>query len=99
MANTGAPPGATAATAPSAPGGRPRAASSEHDRALRAVERGEALPLSEVLPRMEQRFDARVIDATLRQARGGLVYELKMLSENGRVFVVSIDASTGRPNR
>jgi hypothetical protein len=70
---------------------------SEQDQALEAVRSGEAQPLAKLLPRIERRYRSRVIDASLRRAKGVLVYDLKMLSDAGRIFRVSVNAVTGNP--
>jgi hypothetical protein len=69
----------------------------DHDRARHAVQDGRALPLAAFLAGIERRFRGQVIDAALIERRGHLVYELKMLSTGGRVFVIPVDARTGRP--
>jgi hypothetical protein len=69
----------------------------DHDRARHAVEQGRALPLATFVAKIERQYRGHVIDAALNERRGRLVYELKMLSDGGRVFVVDVDAATGRP--
>jgi uncharacterized membrane protein YkoI len=49
------------------------------------------------LPRIELRYKAQVIDVAFREIRGRLFYEMKLLSDSGRIFVVSVDAASGRP--
>lgn len=68
---------------------------SEQDQALRAVRSGAARPLAELLPGIEERYRGQVIDAALRQSKGALVYDLKLISEAGHIFRVSINAMTG----
>ncbi len=59
---------------------------------------GRALPLGAFIARIERQYGGRLIDARLRERRGRLVYELKLISDKGgRVFTVSVDAKTGRP--
>jgi hypothetical protein len=70
----------------------------DHDRARDAVRDGRALPLGAFIARIERQYGGRLIDARLRERRGRLVYELKLMSDKGgRVFTVSVDAKTGRP--
>jgi hypothetical protein len=66
-----------------------------YDRARRATERGEILPLSEIFERALARFPGRVLEAELERKRGRWVYELKVLDAGGRLFEVYLDASTG----
>ena len=90
----GNPASASARSTVSTPGLR---AAQEHDLVLRAVEEGRAVPMRSLMAQIESKFRADVIDARLRTGRNGLIYELKMLSDQGRVFVVSVDAATGLP--
>jgi hypothetical protein len=70
----------------------------DHERARDAVRDGRALPLGAFIAKIERQYGGRLIDARLRERRGRLVYELKLMSdEGGRVFTVSVDAKTGRP--
>jgi len=70
----------------------------DHERARDAVRDGRALPLGAFIARIERQYGGRLIDARLRERRGKLVYELKLISDRGgRVFTVSVDAKTGRP--
>ena len=68
----------------------------DQDATLDAVSQGKALPLRTLIPQIERKYHGRVIDAALRREGRKLVYALKMLSPAGRVFVVAIDAATGR---
>lgn len=95
-AGGGNPPSASAPSSVSMPVPGERAAE-EHDLVLRAVEEGRAVPMRNLMAQIEAKFRADVIDAKLRNGRNGLIYELKMLSDQGRVFVVSVDAATGLP--
>ena len=56
------------------------------------------MPLSAFISKIERQYNGRLIDASLHERRGKLVYELKLLSDSGgRIFVVPVDAATGRP--
>jgi hypothetical protein len=61
-----------------------------------AVQRGEIRPLEEVTARVQQRYPGRLLDAQLRQARGRWIYHLKMLTRDGRVLRVAVDARTAQ---
>jgi Peptidase propeptide and YPEB domain len=43
----------------------------------------------------EQRFSARVVRADVMEVEGRRVYVLRLLSENGRVWTVRVDADSG----
>jgi hypothetical protein len=94
-------PGKPAKTRAASPSTTPDAADGvlDQDAALDAVEQGEALPLRTLLPEIERRYRGDVIDAVLHKKGRKLVYTLKVLSPEGRVFVVAIDAATGRQVR
>jgi uncharacterized membrane protein YkoI len=66
-----------------------------HDRARRAAERGEILPLEVIYERALARLPGRVLEAELERKRGLWVYELKILDARGRLFEVYLDAGTG----
>lgn len=67
----------------------------DHDRARHAVEAGRILPLKEILARAEADCPGRMIEAELEDEHGRLVYELKMLTADGRVMKLHYDAGTG----
>jgi hypothetical protein len=60
-----------------------------------AMQRG-GVSLDEAVSRAEQQFRARVVRTEVQDEDGRKVYVLKLLSEDGRVFTVRIDAATGR---
>jgi hypothetical protein len=62
---------------------------------LEAV-RHDGISLDEAVRRAEQQFHARVVRTDVQDEDGRKVYVLKLLSENGRVMTVRIDAATGR---
>ena len=81
------------------PGIPPTQADSEdHESARRAVESGELRPLSEILVAVEKEFAARVLEVELerRKKTGALVYEIKILSRDGRVLELEYDGRTGQ---
>lgn len=70
--------------------------SDDHGEARRAVERGELKPLSEILARIEKEFDGRVLDVELERHRNDrLVYEIELLTPDGRVLEIKYDGRTG----
>jgi len=54
-----------------------------------------ALTLDQAIEMAERRFHARVVRASLDESNGQRVYVLRMLSEQGRVWTVRVDAQTG----
>lgn len=69
----------------------------DSDLALGAVLRGEILPLSALLPRLRAGFAGEVLDIELDlDARGRIVeYEFELLTPEGRLIEVDMDAATG----
>ena len=65
------------------------------DRVRALVERGEILPLEEILKRNELNTSGRIIEIELERKRGAYVYEIKVLRPDGRYRELKIDARTG----
>ena len=71
-------------------------ASDDHEEARRAVARGELKPLSEILARLEKEFEGQVLEVELERHRGNrLVYEIELLTPDGRVLEIKYDGRTG----
>ena len=56
----------------------------------------DSISLDEAVRRAESQFRARVVRTEVVDEDGRTVYVLKLLSEDGRVITVRIDATTGR---
>ena len=67
----------------------------DHDRAREALRRGEAAPLSEILPAVEARLGARVIEVELERDDGRLIYEFALIAPDGRILEAEVDARSG----
>jgi uncharacterized membrane protein YkoI len=65
------------------------------DQALNAVRSGKALPLREIQAIIGPQYPGLLIEATLQSRGTVLFYDLTMLSPQGRVFVVTVNAATG----
>ncbi|SIO47704.1 Peptidase propeptide and YPEB domain-containing protein [Rhodovulum sp. ES.010] len=74
----------------------PAPAERDHDRARRALERGEIRPLHRILPEVEDRFDARLLEVELEREEGRLVYEMELITRDGRLLEVLVDAASGQ---
>lgn len=74
----------------------PARADDDHERAREAVVRGEVLPLDAVLARVQMRADERLLDAELEREGERWVYELELITVDGRVREVELDARDGR---
>lgn len=56
----------------------------------------DGISLDEAVRRAESQYRARVVRTDVQDEDGRKVYVLKLLSEDGRVVTVRIDAATGR---
>ena len=65
-------------------------------RAREALERGEVLPLGDILAIVEKQIDARVIEVEFEQETGDYVYEFELITPDGRLLEATADAVTGR---
>lgn len=68
----------------------------DQDRALQAVELGEILPLAKILAIVDERFGGRVIEIELDRDDGVYVYEIELVSAQGRLYEVYVNAANGR---
>lgn len=73
----------------------PAGEATDFDRALEAVARGEIKRLSEILPGVEESFGGRVVETEIETDHGRWVYEFEILTPDGRLFEVDVDAVTG----
>ena len=55
----------------------------------------DGISLDEAVARAERQYRARVVRTDVQDEDGRKIYVLKLLSEDGRVFTVRIDAATG----
>lgn len=67
----------------------------EHDEIRGALQRGEVLPLAKILAIAQEKVPGDVIEVELESKRGALVYEIKVLTQGGRVREIKIDARNG----
>lgn len=71
------------------------ASDNDHDRARRAVEEGRILPLREILARAQGAYPGQVIAAELEDEGGRAIYEIKILTTDGKVTKLHYNAATG----
>ena len=67
----------------------------EHDAIRGALQRGEVQPLAKILAIAQEKVPGDVIEVELETERGTLIYEIKVLTQSGRVREIKIDARTG----
>lgn len=69
----------------------------DHDKAIKAVNEGEILPLDEILDNVNQEFDGRVLSVNLKDSEKGLfgwVYDIMIIESSNRVIKIKVDAGT-----
>jgi uncharacterized membrane protein YkoI len=66
----------------------------DHEEARAAVERGEALPLVEILARVRSDLGGEVIGVSFERKRDRWVYEIKVIGPGGQLSEVYVDASS-----
>ena len=69
----------------------------DHEKAIKAVNEGEILPLNEILENITQNFYGRVISINLKDNEKGLfgwVYDIMIIDNNNNVKQIRVDAGT-----
>ncbi len=67
----------------------------DQETARKALENKEILPLSTVLAGIEEKFTGDVVEIELERKRGIWVYEIEIISTDGRVRDIDVDGRTG----
>lgn len=80
---------ALAGIAPVVPWARASGARSAH--AVKSAR----MSMDQAVKMVEARFKARVVRADTRRRGGQVIYVMRLLDRNGRVFTVRVDASSG----
>lgn len=79
-----------------APGAPTRADDIDHDQAMRLLQEGSILPLTEIAARVKSKVPGKVLKVELETEDGVYVYKFKILRPNGLVQEVEADAATGK---
>ena len=66
----------------------------DYDQARRAVERGEALALSDILYRVRSDLGGEGVGMSFERKRERWIYEFKVIDPAGRLWEVYVDAAT-----
>ena len=66
----------------------------DHDRARRAFEQGEVLPLAEILARVRGELGGEVVGVSFEREHDRWVYEFRVIGAGGRLVEVYVDAAT-----
>jgi uncharacterized membrane protein YkoI len=72
----------------------PACAERDHDRARLAVERGEALPLVDILERIGSDLRGEVLSVSFERKRGRWMYEFKVVRPGGTLVEIYVDAAS-----
>lgn len=67
----------------------------DHDRARRALESGEILPLRTILERVERDYPGQIMEVELEREDARWIYEIKLLRTGGVLVKLKIDARDG----
>ena len=71
----------------------------DHERASKALEAGEVLPLKTILERVERAYPGQVMDVELERDHenrsGRWIYEIKVLRTSGTLVKLKVDARDG----
>ncbi|CAN1526987.1 COG3212 Predicted membrane protein [Burkholderiaceae bacterium] len=70
-------------------------AGDDHDKARKALESGQVLPLQQILQKISKDYPAQVIEVELERKSNGWIYEIKQLSADGSISKLEVDAKTG----
>lgn len=68
----------------------------DQQEASAALQRGEILPLAGILDRIAQQVPGDVLEIELEREKTGFVYEIRVLTPEGRVRKLKADARDGR---
>ena len=68
----------------------------DHDRARRALESGEILPLRTILERVERDYPGQIMEVELERENARWIYEIKLLRTGGALVKLEIDARDGK---
>ena len=70
-------------------------AEDDHDKARKALESGQVLPLQQILQKISKDYPAQVIEVELERKSNGWIYEIKQLTADGSISKLEVDAKTG----
>lgn len=68
----------------------------DFERAREAVEKGEALPLADILLKVRNNLGGEVVGVFFKRKRGRWIYEFRVIDRSGQLWEVYVDAATAR---
>ena len=76
------------------PGARADERQEDHERARAALERGEVAPLAKAIAKVQSLYAGDVVETEIESEHGRFYYEIKLLTPEGRVLKLLLDART-----
>ena len=73
----------------------PVMAGDDHEKARKALESGQVLPLQQILQKISKDYPAQVIEIDLEHKWNGWIYEIKQIGPDGSLSKLEVDAKTG----
>ena len=67
----------------------------EYEYARELKNKGEILPLQDIITRATKRHPGKVIESELERESGGYIYEVEVLDADGKVWEMKYDAVSG----
>jgi len=67
---------------------------SDHDRARDLLEHGEIIPLGEIIAHVSSAYPGEVVGITLARRHGRWVYQFRILSDDGKLQDLNVDAKS-----
>lgn len=67
----------------------------DHDRARKALEAGEILPLRTIIDRLDRDYPGQILEVELERDDGQWIYEVKLVRDKGAVIKLKLDARDG----
>jgi len=68
----------------------------DSDRARELLKTGDILSLSEILQQVSSKVPGKLLEVSLEEKRGEVVYEIEFLGEDGVVMEMLVDAKTAK---
>lgn len=67
----------------------------DYELAQSAVEKGEIIPLADVFRRLQQAIPGKITEVELEYSNGRRIYEVELVTDDGRLLEVDMNAATG----
>lgn len=67
----------------------------DHDKARKALEAGQVLPLRVILEKIEPQYPGQVLEVELEKKQQLWIYEFKILQPTGKLIKLKVDAGNG----